>query len=204
MNNEYYILEDEEQLGPFTFNELIERDIDIYTQVLSPTNEWQYASELPEFNEYFEAKGIYFPTQDNLAGAGWRTLAFIVDYIILVIIVEIIAVQGGWVSLPTTTKFTMPPPNAVMTLQLMFYGVYLVYHTLFEITGWKGSIGKKLCGLKVVDLNGQKMGFLQAAGRNLGSILSLILLVPYLSILLSEYKQEWYDNLAKAYIIKVN
>jgi hypothetical protein len=62
MNNEYYILEDEEQLGPFSFDELIKRDIDIHTSILAPkASEWQYASELPELYAYFEAKDIYFP-----------------------------------------------------------------------------------------------------------------------------------------------
>ncbi|MEO8887565.1 MAG: RDD family protein [Mucilaginibacter sp.] len=206
MNNQYYILENEIQSGPFTFDELVEKDIDIHTKVLTPTNEWQYASELPEFYEYFESKGVYFPTQDNLATAGWRILAFFIDYILLVILIEVAAVESGMLVLPTVTsgRFVMPPSNTVMMIQAVFYVTYLIYNTLFELTGWQGSIGKKICGLRVVDANGQKIGFIRSAGRNLGSILSLVLLVPYLSMLFSEYKQQWYDNLANAYIIKTN
>jgi len=206
MNNEYYILENGVQSGPFTYEELVEKDIDIHTHVLTPTNEWVYASEIPELYDYFETKGIYFPTQDNLASAGWRILAFIIDYILLVILIEVVAVASGLLVLPTITggKFVMPPPDTVMLIQGVFYVVYLLYNTLFELTGWRGSIGKKICGLRVVDANGQKIGFIRSAGRNLGSILSLILLVPYLSMLFSEYKQQWYDNLANAYIIKTN
>jgi len=207
MNNQYYILEDGVESGPYRYDELIARDIDIHTQVLTPTNEWVYASEIPELYEYFEAKGIYFPTADNLAGPGWRMLAFLIDYIILVVIIEVVAMSSGLITLPTVSaggRFVMPAPDVVMMIQVVFYAAYLVYNTLFELTRWKGSIGKKICGLRVVDANGQKIGFIKSAGRNLGSILSLVLLVPYLSMFFSEYKQQWYDSLANAYIIKIN
>jgi uncharacterized RDD family membrane protein YckC len=207
MNNEYYILENGVQSGPFTYDELIEKDIDIHTQVLTPTNEWVYASEIPEFYDYFETKGIYFPTEDNLATAGWRTLAFIIDYLPLAILIELLAVKYGYLKLPAVEQghFVMPQPDGnTMIMQCVLYLVYWVYNTLFELTPWQGSIGKKICGLRVVDANGQKIGFIRSAGRNLGSLLSLILWVPYLSMFFSEYKQQWYDNLANAYIIKTN
>lgn len=205
MNNEYYILEDEEQQGPFSFDELIKRDIDIHTSILAPkASEWQYASELPELYEYFEAKDIYFPTLDNLASPGWRTLAFIVDYLLLSVIVEVIALQLGWVTLPTTGKFVLPENDIMFKMQALFYGLYLTYNVLFEMTGWKATIGKKICGLRVIDVNGEKISILQSVGRNFGAILSIALtMAPFLSIFGSEYKQQWYDNLAKTYMIKV-
>ena len=205
MNDEYYILEGEEQVGPFSFDELITRDIDIHTSILAPgANKWQYASELPELYEYFEAKDIYFPTLDNLASAGWRTLAFIVDYLLLSVIVEVIALQLGWVKLPTTGKFVLPEQDIMFKMQLVFYAVYLTYNVLFELTGWKATIGKKICGLRVIDVNGEKISILQSLGRNVGAILSIALtMVPFLSIFGSEYKQQWYDNLAKTYMIKI-
>lgn len=205
MNNEYYILEDEEQVGPFSFDELIKRDIDIHTSILAPkANEWQYASEIPELYEYFEAKDIYFPTLDNLASPGWRTLAFIIDYLLLSIIVEVIALQLDWVKLPTTGKFVLPEQDIMFKMQALFYGIYLVYNTLFELSGWKATIGKKIFGLRVIDVNGEKITLLQSLGRNFGAILSIALtMAPFLSIFGSEYKQQWYDNLAKTYMIKV-
>jgi uncharacterized RDD family membrane protein YckC len=205
MNNEYYLLEDEEQLGPFSFDELITKDIDIHTSILAPkANEWQYASELPELYEYFEAKDIYFPTLDNLASPGWRTVAFLVDYLLLSIIVEVIALQLDWVKLPTTGKFILPEQDIMFKMQLVFYLVYLTYNMLFELTGWKATIGKKICGLRVIDVNGEKITILQSLGRNVGAILSIALtMFPFLSIFGSEYKQQWYDNLAKTYMIKI-
>lgn len=205
MNDEYYILEGEEKIGPLSFDELTKRDIDIHTSILAPgEKKWQYASELPELYEYFEAKDIYFPTLDNLATAGWRTLAFIIDYLLLSVIVEVIALQLGWVTLPTTGKFVWPDNDTMFKMQALFYGIYLGYNVLFEMTGWKATIGKKVCGLRVIDVNGEKISILQSLGRNFGAILSIALtMIPFLSIFGSEYKQEWYDNLAKTYMIKI-
>lgn len=205
MNDEYYIQQGEEKIGPFTFEELINNDIDIHTSILAPgQSKWQYASELTELYEYFEAKDIYFPTMDNLATAGQRTLAFIIDYLLLSIIVEIIALQLGWVTLPTNGKFVWPDNDTMFKMQALFYGVYIAYNVLFEMTGWKGTIGKKIFGLRVIDVNGEKIGILQSLGRNVGAVLSIALtMIPFLSIFGSEYKQEWYDNLAKTYMIKI-
>ena len=186
MNNQYYILDEEEnQLGPFTLNELIDRDIDMHTQVLGATNEWQYASELPEFNSYFQRKGIYFPTGDNIGGIGWRVLAFFIDYILIVVITLIIALQFGWIKMPATGATTMPLPAMpyLLYLELTVCFTYIFYHTLLEQTGWKGSIGKKICGLRVVDTNGEKLSLLKSTGRNLGAILSLNLyFIPFLTV----------------------
>lgn len=206
MNNQYYILDDEEnQLGPFTYNELIERDIDMHTQVLGATNEWQYASEMPEFYNYFKSKGIHFPTGDNIAGIGWRILALFIDFILLGIVVELVAVKFGWLKLPADLEhITMPSADEAMIIQGMFLGLYLIYNTLLELTPWKGGVGKKICGLRVVDANGQNLSFFKSAGRNLGVILSIILsYIPFLSVFINEHKQAWYDKLTDAYMIKV-
>ncbi len=54
--------------------------MDVNTQLSTPLNDkWQYASEMPEFIEYFKSIGIQFPfIGDNLANFEWL-LAFIID-----------------------------------------------------------------------------------------------------------------------------
>ena len=82
MNEEYFIIEGDQKKGPYTFAELTRIDLDIHTEIVtSPNDATQYASELPELNEYFAQKGIYFPTEDNLATVGKRVAAFLIDYL---------------------------------------------------------------------------------------------------------------------------
>jgi hypothetical protein len=60
--------------------------------VLSPkADDWQRASDLPEFFEYFEAKGVYFPTEDNLATFWWRLLAYLIDSVLISLLISIFA-----------------------------------------------------------------------------------------------------------------
>jgi uncharacterized RDD family membrane protein YckC len=206
MNNQYYILENEEQAGPFTYNELIERGIDIHTEVLNAKNEWEYVSELPEFFDYFQAQGIYLPTEDNIDNIGWRVLAFVIDYLIVVLVTVSISLNYNWITLPAPGATTMPMPQTpfIFYIEATLCITYLLYHTLLEQTSWKGSIGKKICGLRVVDANGQKLSLLKSAGRNLGAIVSINLYgIPFLGVFISEHKQPFYDKLTGAYMIKV-
>jgi uncharacterized RDD family membrane protein YckC len=202
MNKEYYVLENGEKTGPFSFNELIAKDINIHTEIITPlSDEPQYASELMELNAYFESKGIYFPTQDNLANFGRRAMAFIIDYISLYFIIEAVEMRMGWIVLPPELKFGMPIPYSIWVLYISFFIAFLLYKTIFEATNLKGTIGKRICRLNVVDINGEGIGPLKSLGRNLGVLLSLTIWVPFLSMLFSEYRQTWYDSIAKTYVI---
>lgn len=202
MNDEYYLIEGDDKKGPYTFAELTEMDINIHTEIITPLSDKpQYASELPEFNAYFEAQGVYFPTEDNLAAVGKRTAAFLVDYFGIYILVSNVATRSGWVVLPTNYSIGMPVPNAMLILSVSVLVTFLVYNTICEVTALKGSLGKKLFKLIVVDINGQSLSLPKAFVRNLGVVLSITIWVPFLSIFFSEHRQAWYDSLTKAYVI---
>ncbi len=69
----------------------------------------------------------------------------------------------------------------------------------------QGSIGKRICGLIVVDYHGRRISFAKALGRNFGKILSsMICFVGYLNALWDDKSQAWHDQLAKAYVMKKN
>jgi uncharacterized RDD family membrane protein YckC len=209
MDDEYYVLEDGEKTGPFTFNELIDREINVDTPVLIPSvDTWQNASYLPEFNDYFEAKGFYFPTEDNLATVGWRILAFIIDYIFVSAIAITIALQAGWVVLPTSAKLNplnnIIPERSMLIIEVSFSVMFLIYHTLFEVSGMRGGIGKKICGLKVVDEDGRGLTLIKALSRNFGVLLSFMVYgLPFFTLFFSEHKQTWYERLVKTYMIRI-
>jgi uncharacterized RDD family membrane protein YckC len=210
MEAEYYVLEDGEKAGPFTYSELVERGMDIDTQVLTPLSDtWQSASYVHEFSEYFEANGYYFPTEGNLAGAAWRILAFVIDYMAISLIAGFIEAETGWIKLPKTITIDTAmagqlPRGLMVILFALFAAVYILYHSLFEVSGLRATIGQRICGLKVVDEDGRRIHFLRAIFRNIGGILSCMLYcLPFLTLFLSERKQTWYERLAKTYMIRV-
>ncbi|GAA4095472.1 RDD family protein [Mucilaginibacter panaciglaebae] len=205
MNEEYYIIERGLKKGPYTFSEIMQMDIDIHTEVITASNDkTQYASELSELNEYFESKGIYFPTVDNLAGFGKRAGAFFIDYVGWYILLSNIILRTSIVALPAAYRFGDPVPPEMLKLSLLMLGSFLVYNTICEATGLKGSFGKKILRLMVVDIDGQRLSFARAFLRNLGVVLSITIWIPFLSVLFSEHRQAWYDSWAKTYVIKTN
>jgi uncharacterized RDD family membrane protein YckC len=199
--NVYYILEDGEQSGPFTFKELTEMDLDIHTRILSPlADTWQDACDLPEFYPYFEERGTHFPTEDNLATFWWRLLAYIIDSTLLGVLMAVV-LRFFQIDLQ---KMTAKPDIALLKFELVVYGVIIIYNAVCEASPMQGSIGKKGCGLVVVDADGQRLTFFNALSRNLGKILSsVVFYIGFLNILWNEHKQAWHDILAKTYVVKL-
>ena len=202
MTDAYYILEDGVQTGPFTFAELSEKELDIHTRVLSPmAGTWQDACDLPELYTYFEARGICFPTEDNLATFWWRLLAYIIDSILLIVVFEYLIRGMSYYG----RNFNINSYKDIGELQLIYSAMLVVYNTLFEASAIKGSLGKKLCKLVVVDADGVGPGYLNALVRNVFKVFSIALFyVGFFSIFFSEHRQALHDYIAKTYVVKLD
>lgn len=206
MNDTYYILDNGQQTGPYTLKELFELDLDVDTMVLTPGNEeGQEASYIPELFEYFEARGIYFPTEGNLANFWVRLLAYFLDLFIISIVLSLVAQDYV---LELSKSFNIENPNQAQAIErlkfsMALYVLLALYNTLCESTPMRGSIGKKLCRLAVVDADGRRLGVGRALLRNFFKILSsLPLNIGFLPILWNERRQAWHDRIAKTYVIR--
>src|ERR1700761_8823938 len=171
MNNAYYILEDGEQRGPFGFNELVRMELDINTQIMKPTAEdWDYAYNFPELYPYFAERGIYFPTGDNLASFGWRFLAWLLAYVLLSLVLgqvlNYMFLRGVLPPIKNNDLFSLPP-SAMLLMQLVFSVILIAYNTICEASTMKGSIGKRICRIVVVDVNGMGLSFFNALLRSI-------------------------------------
>ena len=203
MEKEYYLLDGLDMTGPFTYAELVQNGLDVHSQLSNSINgNLKFASEMPEFIEYFKTKAIYFPTGDNLANFGVRSVAFIVDYFPLYIVLELVAVKIGWITLPIDFTLDKPFPPSILYFNLGFSALFLIYRAIMEASPMKATIGKRICSLVVVDINGGAPSLLSSLGRNLGVVMSIMLWVPFLTMLFNEHKQNWYDSLAKTYVVK--
>jgi len=209
MTDSYYLLRNEQQTGPFTWYELTEQGLDVDTMLMPVTgNKWQRASDLPEFYEYFEAQGIYFPTEDNLATFGWRLVAFIVDCFVLYVLFNIVAsvyigVNNIDVSKINPESIINMDSQTKLLVNLAVFAVFTIYNTLFEISPLRGSLGKRLCKMAVVDADGRRLGFVKALLRNLYKFISQnALYIGYLAIFWNEHRQAWHDQWARTYLIR--
>lgn len=78
-----------------------------------------------------------------------------------------------------------------------------LYFSLGESSSWQGTVGKKVLGLRVTDINGNRIGFGNATGRYFGKILSgLILGIGFIMIAFTEQKQGLHDLLAGTLVVK--
>jgi uncharacterized RDD family membrane protein YckC len=99
------------------------------------------------------------------------------------------------------------PQMLVTVLMLIF--VMFIYHSLCEISRMRGSVGKYIFGLAVVDELGYILTLRQAVGRNLGKLTYelpfLLINIPALLILLSipftPMHQAIHDRFSGCYIV---
>jgi uncharacterized RDD family membrane protein YckC/DNA-binding HxlR family transcriptional regulator len=108
-------------------------------------------------------------SQLPLASLKKRTLAFVIDFAI------ILAITMAIIFLPMALSLSVKSliSGGLSTVLFVTIGLLWLYSTLLE--GFNGqSIGKRITGLKVVRTNGKKMSYDYAAIRNFGKILPLL------------------------------
>ncbi len=87
-------------------------------------------------------------------------------------------------------------------LNMVSLVVTWLYSSLLESSSWQGTVGKKLIGLRVTDLDGRRIRFGRATGRHFGKILSgLICLVGFIMAAFTEKHQALHDQLAGTLVL---
>lgn len=156
------------------------------------------------------------------AGFSLRALAAILDCIVLAVplavFVSFLAVVNkiplAFLDLhpgeaPSAVVAAFGQPAVFLILAYFIVSSWL-YFALLESSDWQATVGKRLVGLRVTDLQGQRVTFLRASGRFLGG--RLLLHVPYLGILyflvdcacagLTARKQALHDRMAGCLVLK--
>jgi len=135
------------------------------------------------------------------AGFGLRFFAWFIDFAMWFIITSIIwAILG----LPI-------PDNAMGPIMGGFYIfnnpfgwlIGWLYYGIMESGSNQASVGKMAVGIKVTDLNGERVSFGKASGRFFGKIISGIILgIGYLMILFTAKRQGLHDQMANCLVLK--
>jgi uncharacterized RDD family membrane protein YckC len=127
------------------------------------------------------------------AGFWLRVVAFIVDYAVLLILLAgmmmgAISVGGEELAAPAYGLWVL---------------VTFLYWPVLESTAWRGTVGKKLLGLVVGDIDGGGLGFLRSLLRNLAKIISSIPLgIGFLMAAFTTRKQALHDLITKAVVMR--
>ncbi|MBV0934938.1 RDD family protein [Marinobacterium weihaiense] len=144
--------------------------------------------------------------RENYAGFWFRVIAAIVDGIIsqigaIIIVIPLAFVLGASMA-GTSSQREIEAAGEAFGM-IMGILIQWLYFTVSESSSWQATLGKKMFGLKVTDMAGNKIGFGKANARYWSKIISaLILLVGFLMVAFTKQKQGLHDIIAGTLVIK--
>jgi len=136
-------------------------------------------------------------------GGFWiRVLAAIIDAIIMRVVVAPIHIILGGLGLAGVMSgvpfhpFGLAILGGGLTLIALVAGSWL-YEALMESSSYQATLGKMIFGMKVTDLNGNRISFERATARHFAKYLSAMVLgIGYIMVGFTERKQGLHDLLA--------
>ncbi|WP_444995929.1 RDD family protein [Aliikangiella sp. IMCC44359] len=142
------------------------------------------------------------------AGFWKRFIAYIVDVIIIYIIIGVLAAVlfGSFFGDTNNSQSMINNPAALFSsAALIYFGVYLLwwlYYAIQESSSAQATLGKRLLGIKVTDIQGNQLTFGHAAGRQLAGVVSqFTMLIGYLMAAFTGRKQALHDMIASTVVV---
>jgi uncharacterized RDD family membrane protein YckC len=151
-----------------------------------------------------------YPAAVEYAGFWKRFLANIIDGLIVGAVWSAIyytLVAAGVVNMPEVDEADMGPYfRWLIKYSLISNGVVFllqtIYFALMESSSKQATLGKMVLGIVVTDDDGKRISFGRAVGRNLGKIVSqIILFIGYLMIAFTKRKQGLHDIMASCLVV---
>jgi len=142
------------------------------------------------------------------AGFWLRLVAYLVDSFLLGILLSpvlagILMNNHVQTSMQDFVKFYTGDTRQAFALQLLIYLVAWLYFASFESSAWQATLGKRMLGLRVTDLQGKRISFARASGRSFGKIISgFFFLLGFVMAAFTEKKQALHDMLAGCLVLK--
>ena len=139
------------------------------------------------------------------AGFWKRFFALIIDAIIMYIVIAVVLFCGIF-GLISSGKDGGTAFNIVVGVVYIFSSLFpILYWTFFECSSYQATPGKMCMGIKVCDLNGQRLTFVKSLGRNLCKIISnLTVNIGYVMAGFTVKKQALHDILSNCLVVDKN
>ncbi|MEP7185926.1 MAG: RDD family protein [Rhodanobacter sp.] len=153
---------------------------------------------------------------EDHAGFWKRVGAWAIDYLVLCVPITVIAiamganvafehlmtqVQNGVAAALAATEYVKAVRSATLLALLVGY----VYYVIFEFSKWQATPGKLMLGMRVTNLNGQRLSLSRSLARNavrlVNALTVLIPFVCYLPVAWTARKQGFHDMLAKTLVL---
>jgi uncharacterized RDD family membrane protein YckC len=142
------------------------------------------------------------------AGFFRRVLAWFIDLVILMVFSMSLALSIGFVVIFSCLALRLPEALQTQIVEsigtVVGFTVVILYFTMFESSSWMATPGKRVTGLIVTDMTGNRISYGRAVARLFGKFLSgFLFCLGYLVCLITEHKQTLHDIIAHTLVWKV-
>jgi uncharacterized RDD family membrane protein YckC len=152
------------------------------------------------------------------AGFWLRFLALLIDNVVLglglfLVLIPLIFLTGFRTFLEDFHPDEAMNDAGIFMLIVFFFLVVTgslvltwLYHALMECSEWQATLGKKVLGLVVTDMAGQRVSFGRATGRHFGKIITNLVpaLIGYIMAGFTAKRQALHDMLAGCLVLRRN
>ena len=174
----------------------------VQTPAASPSSTSSYSASASPYQAVAPAVGVGY-------GGFWiRVVAAIIDAIIVRVVVAPVGMIFGGLGLAGGMMSGIPHIGFRLlgrgvTFILLIFGSWL-YEAFMESSSYQATLGKMIFGMKVTDLNGNRISFERATGRHFAKWLSAMILgIGYIMVGFTERKQGLHDLLAGTLVRRV-
>lgn len=155
-----------------------------------------------------------YPATAQYAGFWRRFAAALIDGLIMSAVqwvLQLVLTGVGVINIDEFMKDFEANPDTVdwgpllamfWILGAVMFVVQILYFAIMESSKYQATLGKMVLGIVVTDTDGKRISFGRAIGRNLGKIVSqIILFIGYLMVAFTEKKQGLHDIMAKCLVV---
>jgi uncharacterized RDD family membrane protein YckC len=150
------------------------------------------------------------------AGFWLRFLAYIIDSVVMgigvmAVLIPLIFLTGlGGILSQMHPDEDMNDVSFFMLMGIIFLFatvslvVTWLYHALMESSAWQATVGKRVLGLVVTDMAGQRVSFGRATARHFAKIVTNLipLAIGYIMAGFTEKKQALHDMIARCLVLR--
>ena len=142
------------------------------------------------------------------ASFGRRTIAFILDAVFYSVFTSILSQLLGLI--PTgMLHYNMLLPWLMIVVAVMSWLGWLIgflcYYAWAESSPWQATLGKKIMGIKVTDINGERFSFSRSFCRQMAIPLSFLPLgIGIFKYWSNQKRQCWHDKITDCLVVEKN